>query len=501
MTSTIAPDDLALYRSARLRRDADFDGRFYFGVRTTGVFCRPSCPAPRAREENVAYFATLFEAVEQGFRPCLRCRPDMRSWTRHAHVEGGQLVAMALDLIQRGYLHHHGVDDLAAELLLSARQLRALFVRFLGVPPVKVGALQKAVLAKGLLLDSTFPITDIAFASGFGSVRQFNEVFRKVFGQTPGALREMRRHQGLEDGCLSYALDYDPGFDFGRVLDFLRRRAIRGVEVVTATQYARTFRVALLGRAEVAEGYFVVTDDPARSALALRIHSAHIACAMEIAARVRRMFDLETRFAEIQARFAADDLLRPGLEDGAVPRLSVAFDPFEFAVRAILGQQVSVRFAGELAARLAACAAQPTPADYPEGLDWFFPDRARLAGLDLSTIGLARARQAAVHALCRALEAGVFSLSPHQPADSFKRDILSVKGIGEWTADYVAMRGLGLVDSFPVTDLGIVKALTRERPMTRAEALRHAERWRPYRAYAALCLWNTNAVRAAPAEP
>jgi AraC family transcriptional regulator, regulatory protein of adaptative response / DNA-3-methyladenine glycosylase II len=280
-------------------------------------------------------------------------------------------------------------------------------------------------------------------------------------------------------------LKYKKPFSFKQVLSFLKRRAMAGVEVVTETGYSRTFRT------ENATGFFIVTDSPDQSALELKIACDDIRSHMEIHNRVRKVFDLDTDFSLINERCAKDEHLSKGMVEGHVPRLPAAFDPFEFVVRAILGQQISVQAATTLASRVAAKAGLKSDGDYPSGLDYFFPDPIELLDLGLDGLGIPRTKQTTLKTVTQAILDERVKLTTHQPFETFRENFLALKGIGEWTVHYVAMRGLGMVDSFPATDLGVIKALTKKgRAPSKKEITQMAEQWRPYRAYAALCLWN-----------
>lgn len=473
------------FSSARIRKDKNFDGKFLFGVKTTGIFCRPSCPSPVAKEENVTYFNTIFEAIEKGFRPCYRCRPDVEVEYYNGNINGVSTVNSALKKIYDGYLNYHTIQDLAEDLHLSDRHLRKLFVDHLGVPPIKIARYHKSLFAKKLLLFSDQSITDIAFASGFGSIRQFNEVFKKIFGKTPTMLREDAMTQTGSPDNTALLLKYKNPFNFSQILAFMAPRAMEGIERITMNSYARTFRT------DRTKGFFVVKDCPAQSALELRICCDDIKCYMEIHNRVRRMFDLDTDFTVINEKFARDTHLAKGMVEGHVPRLPIAFDPFEFVVRAILGQQISVKAATTMAARVARQGAIETDEKFPRGLGYFFPTPGELLELDLEGLGLTRTRQATIQTAARAILDKDVKLTANQPFDTFSKTFSKLKGIGEWTVNYVAMRGLGMIDSFPATDLGVIKALAEEDKMpSKKEILKMAEEWRPYRSYATLCLWN-----------
>ncbi len=474
------------FTEARLKKDKYYDGKFFFGVKTTGIFCRPSCPSPIAKEENVVYFNSIFEALEYGLRPCYRCRPDVEVEYYNGNADGIFVVNIALKMIYDGYLNYNSIKDMASELLISDRHLRTLFIESLGVPPVTIARYHKALFAKRLLLASDQPITDIAFASGFGSIRQFNEVFKKTFGKSPSEMRRESLKESARNVNTTLLLKYNKPFDFSQVLSFMQKRAIKGVEVICDNAYSRTFRT------ENTKGYFTVTDNPAASFLELKIYCDDIRCYMEIYNRVRRMFDLDTDFSEINIRLSKDKRLSRGMVNGHVPRLPVAFDPFEFVVRAILGQQISVAAATTLASRIAEKASLKSPENFPVGLNFFFPDPTELQQTDLTDIGITTVRQITIRTATQAVIEKTISLSSNQRFETFNKAFSSLKGIGDWTVNYVAMRGLGIIDSFPATDLGVIRALTTgEKPPSEKEILKIAENWSPYRTYAALCLWQS----------
>lgn len=281
-------------------------------------------------------------------------------------------------------------------------------------------------------------------------------------------------------------LKYKKPFDLSPVLSFMKPRAMAGVELVTDTQYARTFRI------NKTKGFFVVRDCPGQSCLELEVTCEGTGCDTEIADRVRRMFDLDRDFTKINLKFSKDAHLSKGMDAGQVPRLPVAFAPFEFVVRAILGQQISVKAATTLAGRVAGKAALTGGPGYPFGLDFFFPDPFELLALDLENLGITKTRQATLKNVAQTLVDKKLNLTANQSFETFHQAFSAVKGIGEWTSHYVAMRGLGMIDSFPATDLGVIRALTKEgKTPSRKQIVSLAEKWRPYRAYATLCLWNS----------
>jgi AraC family transcriptional regulator of adaptative response / DNA-3-methyladenine glycosylase II len=280
-------------------------------------------------------------------------------------------------------------------------------------------------------------------------------------------------------------LQYRKPLSLKQILSFMKHRAIKGIEVVTDNSYCRTFRI------NNTTGFFTVTDNPEQSALELKIQCDDIKCYMEVYNRVRKMFDLDTDFRAINAKFSADSLLSRGMEDGHVPRLPMAFYPFEFVIRAILGQQISVKAATTLAARIAEKAAIQCDNNFPDGLDYFFPNPFELIKLDIDGLGITTTRQTTIKTVTQAVIDKAIQLTPNQQFDTFQKNFLSLKGVGNWTVSYVAMRGMGMMDSFPASDLGVIRAFTEdgEIPSTK-EITAMAEKWRPYRSYATLCLWN-----------
>jgi AraC family transcriptional regulator of adaptative response / DNA-3-methyladenine glycosylase II len=278
---------------------------------------------------------------------------------------------------------------------------------------------------------------------------------------------------------------YKTPFDFSQVLSFMKPRAMAGVEMITDIQYARTFRT------RNAKGFFIVRDNPDQSALALTVGCDDIKSYMEIYSRVRKMFDLDTDFTNINLKFAKDMRLSKGMVKGNVPRLPIAFDPFEFVVRAILGQQISVKAATTLASRIAKKARLKTGTNFPLGLDYFFPGPHEILSYGLDELGITHTRQATIKTVAQSIFNKNVFLTPNQSFETFYNDFSALKGIGDWTIHYVAMRGLGMIDSFPATDLGVIKALSKKgRRPSKKEILAMAQDWRPYRSYATLCLWN-----------
>ena len=468
------------------QRDARFDGRFFTAVKTTGIYCRPVCPARTPHSKNVTFYPTAAAAQEAGYRPCLRCRPetapDMGAWRGTSNT-----VSRALALIELGALDEGNIEALADRLGLGERQLRRLFREHLGASPVGVAQTRRILLAKQLIHETRLPMTEIAFASGFSSVRRFNETFLDLFGRAPGELRR----QGGEDvaaateGEFSLLLRYQPPYDWPAMLDFLKRRAIAGVEHVTGDVYARAILL------DGVQGTISVRPAAAHAnALSARIRIAKLSTLPSIIARLRRVFDLAADPLAISAHLATDPVLAPLVEKRPGLRVPGAWDGFELAIRAVLGQQITVAAAARLAARLVATYGQPLST--PErGLTHFFPRPEVLAKADLTTLGMPKSRAATLSAVAAAVRKNPDILGANCELAEAVRRLCAIPGVGEWTAQYIALRQLRESDAFPASDLGLMRALAdaRGKRPSAGEVLARAERWRPWRAYAAQHLW------------
>lgn len=495
MNQEHAGQKLAIYQNARMAKNSDYDGKFYVAVLTTGIFCRPSCPAPTPKEQNVRYFEQAYQAMEAGFRPCLRCRPDLKLpfVVKGLHPEGALKVQRALEKIHQGFLNNHLVSDLAQRVYVSERQLRHLFDLHLGVSPKQIAQYHRVMFAHQLVRQTEVPMTQVAFASGFQSVRQFNSAFQAAFERTPS---QLRTGQPRKPAAAHLVIPYPENFSFQGVLGFMASREIKAIERVSHNAYERNFRF------DSGEGRFRITDDPIRQALLVEAETNDVRCYMALQARIRTLFDLDADLHSITRQLAQDPCLSAGLETlqtangtiKTVPRLPVAFDVFEFVVRAILGQVVSVKAATTLANRLVESAAdQLNPAQGEASNFPVFPTPAQIGGLSLDGLGMSQSKQKTIFAVAQAVQDGWLSLSSEQSYEAFYRDFITIKGIGEWTVNYVAMRGLGMKQAFPAGDLGVLNVLAKQLgkdKMTPKQAEKMAEKWQPYAAYAALCLWN-----------
>ncbi len=481
-------DHDACYR-AICARDPRFDGRLFTGVKTTGIYCRPICPARTPRRENVIFFPSAAAAQEARFRPCLRCRPETAP--EHGAWRGASnTVSRALSLIEMGALDEGGVDALANRVGVGERQLRRLFLRHLGASPVAVGQTRRVLLARQLIGETSMPMTEIALASGFGSLRRFNETFQALYQRPPNALRRAEAVDAGAPGEATLLLRYRPPYDWPAMLDFLRARAIKGVECVENGIYRRA--IALHGE------HGTIEVEPAEgNALKVRLRFARLSDYPNIIARLRRVFDLAADPDAVTLDLAKDSILaalvaaRPGL------RLPGAWDGFELAVRAILGQQVSVASAATMAGRLTAEFGEKLRCADPV-LTHVFPEPAALAEADLARLGMTRRRAESLSKLAASVAGDPHIFSTGRSLDEALAQLRALPGVGEWTAQYIALRLLREPDAFPASDIGLLRAMATSdgvRPTPR-QLLARAENWRPWRAYAAQYLWTADSSRA-----
>ncbi len=463
---------------ARLSRDPRFDGKFFIAVRGSRVYCRSICPAPTAKEKNCTYYPTAAAAAEAGYRPCLRCRPECSPGTP-AWVGTPSTVSRALRLIDESGLDEGGVEALAARLGVGSRHLRRLFLRHLGATPIAVAQTRRLHFAKKLIDETRLPMCQIAFASGFGCVRRFNDAIRRVYHRTPTQIRRLARLKEPEvENQYLFRLRFRPPYDWNGMLAFLAPRATPGVESVERGVYRRS--ISLNGE----RGYFEVSLDPNGVAVAARVQFGNPCALFFIVERIRAMFDLNADWATIVSSLKTDPVLAPRVAAHPGRRVPGCWNWFELAVRAILGQQISVKAATTIAGRIAdsfgeAIAIAP-------GLTRTFPTPGVLADAPLDRVGLPKLRAETLRALARAVSDGRLRFEGAVNSDDFLKRLCEIPGIGQWTAQYVAMRALGEPDAFPAGDLGLLRTLGLRN--TR-EVERRSERWRPWRAYAAMYLW------------
>jgi AraC family transcriptional regulator, regulatory protein of adaptative response / DNA-3-methyladenine glycosylase II len=471
-------DNATAYR-ALLSRDARFDGHFFVGVRTTGIYCRPVCRVRAPKASSCQWYDSAAAAEVAGFRPCLRCRPERAPGL--APVDSPVALAQAAARMIEAMPDVDSLESIAARLGIGERHLRRIFRAGFGVSPVAWLQTRRLLLAKRLLAETTLPVTEVAAVAGFGSLRRLEALFRERYRMSPASLR--RSSDTAPVGALELRLDYRPPLAWGALLDFLARRAVPGVEQVEGGVYRRVVRMGAGGG--LVRGWIEVAADPERPQLRLRVDPRLARAIAALIAAVRRQFDLDAdplAIADGLGVLAADE---PGL------RLPGAIDPFEQAVRAILGQQVSVAAATTLAARLAGRFGEVLE-HAPAGLQRCFPDATTLAAQDednLRALGILASRARSILALARAHAEDRLALDPLAPVEPTLAALRTLPGFGEWTVQYIALRCLSWPDAFPHTDLIIRRAFPGLSP---GRVLAAAERWRPWRGYATLHLWRAS---------
>ena len=473
---------------AMLSHDVRFDGKFFGAVTTTGIYCRPVCRVSPPRFENIRWFACAAAAEAAGFRPCRRCRPESAPGTP-AWLGSSAIVSRALRLISEGALDEVSLEQFADKLGLGTRHLRRLFAEHLGVSPVAMAAARRVHFAARLIEETELPITEIAFAAGFGSIRQFNGAVRSAFGQSPTEIRSrlglkttVKRNQQNANGALLMRLPYRPPLDWAVMSGFLAGRAIPGVEEVVGNFYRRTININ--GQSGVIELQHV----PNEAHLLLRVWLPSYEHVMRVVERARRIFDLSADPLQINEQLRRDQLLTAAIDKTPGLRVPGAWDGFELAVRAVLGQQISVVAARTLASRFAAVFGSAIETPFTALTTVFpTPDKITQHGVsDLTQLGILPKRAQTILDLATALADGELTLTPGVDVLATIEKLKTIAGIGEWTAQYIAMRALTWPDAFPHTDLGVMKALGEKNPK---RILVHGEAWRPWRAYAVLHLW------------
>jgi AraC family transcriptional regulator of adaptative response / DNA-3-methyladenine glycosylase II len=464
-------------------RDARFDGLFFVGVTTTGIYCRPVCTARTPGRDRCRFFPSAAAAEQAGFRPCLRCRPELAPGSAPVDA-AGRLARAAAARIDGGALDDGDrLEALAVELGVSSRHLRRAVRRELGVSPIELAQTHRLLLAKQLLTETRLPFIQVAFASGFASVRRFNALFRSHYRLTPGQVRRSRRSLPAAES-VRVSLSYRPPLAWRPLLRFLADRALAGVEIVEGRSYGRT---VALGKHR---GWVRVEPHEGKNVLTVEVSTSLVAALAPLLARLRHLFDLSARPDLIAAHLGADPRLGPVVRRCPGLRVPGAFCGFDLAVRAILGQQVSVPAATTLAGRLAAQFGEPVETPFA-GLNRAAPTPEALAQADagaLARLGLPRLRAESLRALAQAVAAGRLRLGPGPTPEDTATRLLEFPGVGPWTAQYIAMRAAGWPDAFPEGDLGLRKALGGA---SARQVRQLADAWRPWRAYAAMHLWTT----------
>jgi AraC family transcriptional regulator of adaptative response / DNA-3-methyladenine glycosylase II len=504
-TETALMLDVDIYQSARLSRDVRFDGKFYTAVLTTGIFCRPVCPARPPKPENVRYYQSAELAQNSGFRPCKRCFPEL--------APAPLLPEKIKRLIESYYENNNSISQCAKQMQISDRQLQRLFVQYYGLAPSEFFHQQRLLQARKLLTTTNLSMTNIAYAAGFNSVRRFNEVIKKAYAVTPSEIRGKtltNKNTGVYENentanatnTVTILLSYRPPFDWPLILSFFRFRQISNVEKVTQGEYCRHFIL------ENCHGWFKVSqslDKPSyktKHALQLTVSMNDFSYLNQVIARVRKMFDLDADMSLIHQHLNAHPVLNAVIEQYPGLRLPGCWNIFEFSIRAILGQQISVKAATTLAQRIAekyGSDAEKTQTPYAN-MTKHFPTPVQLKQVDYAGIGLTQSRIATLQRWVDFYIAtpNVFTTSPS--IETLENTLTQLKGIGPWTVNYIAMRGLSDPDAFPSADLGVIKALTlNDERLNNKAIIAIAQQWRPWRAYAAIYLWQSLAINSASA--
>jgi len=471
------------YRALR-SRDARFDGRFFVAVSSTRIYCRPVCTVKPPKRENCRFYPSAAAAESAGYRPCLRCRPELAPG--NASVDATRRVAQAAaSLIEDHALEEGGLDAIAGRLGITDRHLRRAFGAEFGVSPVEFAQTQRLLLAKRLLTDTALPVTEVAYASGFGSLRRFNALFKQRYRLQPSMLRRHMRTRERSTGetdTLSFELSFRPPYDWEAVSGFLGARSIAGVEAVEDECYRRTARVTADGKEHV--GWLEIGVSAKKPALRVAVSASLARALPPVLSRVKALMDLSCNPTEVSQTLGALARRNPGL------RVPGAFDGFEVAVRAIVGQQVSVAAARTIVGRLATAFGDAIDTPFAT-LRTIFPAPERIADAtqgSVARLGMPGSRARTLIALARAVADGTLVLAPNADVESTLERLRALAGVGEWTAQYIAMRALAWPDAFPHTDLGVMKALRETDPR---RVLEVGEGWRPWRAYAVMHLWQS----------
>lgn len=480
----VASDDDDTLYEALCSRDARFDGAFFFGVTSTGVYCRPLCPSRTPLRRNCRFFPLAAAAQDAGFRPCLRCRPELAPSVHHAAAD--DVATRLVSLLRQAALDGGSLEDVAQQSGWSARQLRRRIATECGTTPGSIMRTERLLFAKRLLHDTDLGMSEVALRSGFRSVRRFNTEVSQKYGMTPGAIRG-RRGGELASGPIRLRLDYRPPYAWPEMLDWLRARATRGVEIVTADSWIRSVRFG------DQVGWLRVTPDPTRDALVVEVSAGLTRVLPQVVRRLRGLFDLDANPGVMLPVFENDSLLGevaarfPGL------RIPGAWDIFESSVRTILGQQVTVAAATTVAGRLVAKLGE-TCRSNPHGLEYYAVTPTALVAAtvdELAALGMPGKRALALQGLARHDLIGGLDFPPFATLDEVSSSLTRLPGIGPWTADYIAMRALRHPDAFPAGDIALRKALGKGEAVSPAAAETASQRWRPWRAYAAALLWQS----------
>ena len=477
--------DVRALDRARISRDARFDGKFFIGVKTTGIYCRPICPSRTSNSSNVSYYPTAAAAAEAGFRPCLRCRPEAAPGTP-AWMGTSAVVRKALRLIDEGILDSASVDELASKLGLGSRHLRRLFLQHVGASPISFAQTRRLQFAKRLLDETSLPITQIALASGFGSLRRFNTAFLQTYGRAPRDLRKHSDEASNADDEVILKLAFRPPYDWEQVRDFLLVHHIPGVEQIEEQGYSRTLRTE--------NGFAIIHVKPLlnEDALELRVTGAAPTSLFHISSAARRVFDTSADPTLTTFVLRSDPLLGPCVEQRPGLRIPGTWDSFECAVGAILreeGQHTGQSLVAHLVERFGERISK-----HGSALTSLFPTPKAIANGNFGGLRISRSRVNTIRKLAQAVVDGEVDFTAS--SECVIHSLTKVPGIDRSIAEYIALRSLGEPDAFPSNDLALrLVASNTERPLSGQQLETRSEAWRPWRGYAALHLWCANQSR------
>lgn len=483
------PLDQAACYAAMRAHDTRFDGRFFCGVSSTGIYCRPICRVKLPKETNCTFYLSAAAAEAAGYRPCLKCRPELAPGLAPADAVA-RLARSAARVIEEDCLTDRRISELAEMLGISDRHLRRVFFAEYGVSPVQFLQTQRLLLAKNLLTDTDLAVTDVAMTAGFGSIRRFNDLFKKQYRLAPGRFRNKEQVVCRDGDTITLFLAYRPPYAWNELISFLAARAIPKVECVSQDAYRRT--VALKKGETLHSGWISVAQLPKRNAISVTVASTLLPVLPQVLTRVRHLFDLNCDPCSVYEKLETMESISPDIRVPGI-RLPGSFDAFEMSTRAVLGQQITVKAARTLATRLADAFGEQIETPFEE-LSRTFPLPDKICSLEapienrLGPLGVIGARARSILALAQALDSNAITLSLHGDHSLEMQKLLKLPGFGPWTVNYIAMRALGWPDAFLDTDYGVKKALAG---MPSKEALTLAQTWSPWRSYATITLWDS----------
>ncbi len=485
-------DDENVWYAAFARKDTRFDGRFFVGVTSTGIYCRPVCRAKLPKRENCTFYTTAAEAEQAGFRPCMLCRPELAPGSANVPVDATALLVLrATRMIEENCSHGDSIGQIVKRLGYSDRHLRRAFIDQLRVSPVQYLQTCRLLLAKNLLTNTSVPVIEAAMAAGFNSLRRFNALFKSRYRLAPTSFRKAVSTAKRFSENITVALGYRPPYQWQQILDFLKLRAIPGVETVMNNEYHRVARFTQSDGRKIF-GCVKVGHEPRNHTLTVTVDDTLLPVLPQVLARVRHMFDLYCEPEAVYEKLKSMNQIKRGLCVLGT-RLPGCFDTFEMAVRAVLGQQITVQAARTLSARLVQAYGAPIETKV-DGLTHSFPLPEAITALNdpigdhLGPLGITGTRAKTILKLAQTFTKGGIDFTFCAEPETEVKKLMEISGIGSWTAHYIAMRAMGWYDAFPDTDYGVKKALA---PRTQKEILALAETWKPWRSYATINLWNS----------